>query len=185
MNHKQALFLPLVCVMSLAAAYSVATAGDGASPMPKDPDDTIQVPPIDEVIVSGHKDKLSALRAEIVKAEDAYYDAYNQINTDAQYRTSCHIETATATRQRVHVCKPQFVEDAYDEALMTGGDLGSDLAFASFRIESRMPMYKAHMRELAHKDPNLRKALGRYYALTQQYGAVRKEKFKGKWLVWD
>jgi hypothetical protein len=78
--------------------------------------------------------KLSTLRVEIYAAEDAFCEAFNQVNTERQYHTFCDSETATEIRQKVHVCKPEFVSDAY-----------------------------------------VGKALGRYYALTQHYAAVRKE----------
>jgi hypothetical protein len=55
-NIKQAVFLKLVCIVSLVTAGSVASAEDRTSAMPKDRDDTVQVPPIDEIIVSGRKD---------------------------------------------------------------------------------------------------------------------------------
>ena len=87
-------------------------------------------------------------------------------------------------RARVHACKPEFVSDAYDDALIMAGDQVRNLEFAAFLINSRMPLYKAHMRELTQKNLKLRRALGRYYALTQHYEAIRKEKFKGKWFTW-
>jgi hypothetical protein len=182
-NHQQTVSFGLVCVASLAIACSVAAAADAPGTLAKD--DTIQVPSIDEIIINGQRDKLSQLRAEIYKAEDAVYDAFNQVNTEQQYHTYCGIETATKMRQKVHVCKPEFVSDAYQGAMgLMGGDPGA-LAVAQHIIETRMPLYKAHLHELAHQNPALGKALGRYFALTQHYEAVRKEKFKGKWIVWD
>lgn len=187
MNHKQTVSFRLVFIAFFAAASCVAAAEDVTSTIATD--DTIPVPPIDEVTVNGQRDKLSTLRVEIYAAEDAFYEAFNQVNTERQYHTFCDRETATEMRQKVHVCKPEFVSDAYDEAMtevvMGGGDLGSALARAASTINTRMPLYKAHLHELVHKNPKVGKALGRYYALTQHYAAVRKEKFKGKWIVWD
>jgi hypothetical protein len=186
-NHKQTVSFGLVCIALIATAYSVAAAEDVPSTVATN--DTIQVPPIDEIIVNGQRDKLSKLRVEIDAAEDAFYEAINQVNTERQYHTFCDIETATEMRQKVHVCKPEFVSDAYGEAMaevmMGGGDLGSALARAASLINTRMPLYKAHLHELVQKNPKVGEALGRYYALTQHYAAVRKEKFKGKWIVWD
>jgi hypothetical protein len=181
-NHKQTVSFGLVCIAFFATVCSVAAA-EGV-PRPVATDDTIQVPSIDEIIINGQRDKLSKLRVEIYRAEDAFYEAFNQVNTEQQYHTYCRIETATEMRQKVHVCKPEFISDAYEAAFANGAD-PSALELARSIIETRMPLYKAHLHELAHQDPKLGKALGRYFTLTQHYEAVRKEKFKGKWIVWD
>ena len=47
-------------------------------------------------------------------------------------------------------------------------------------ISGKMPAYPQ-----VERNPDLRKALGSYYVLAQHYEAIRKEKSKGKWFVWD
>jgi hypothetical protein len=163
-----------------AASCSVAAAEDAASMAAKETDDTIQVP---EIIIDGRT--LSQLKSEIYKAEEAFYEAFNEVNTEGQYHTVCGIETATEMQQKVHVCKPEFISDAYQEELWRGLQGGLVVGLAAFRINARMPLYKEHVRDLVQKNPKLRKALGYYYGLTEHYEAVRREKLKGKWFVWD
>lgn len=178
MNYRQVVLIGLSCMASFAAVYP-ATADDyGASVILNAKDDSIQVPPVDEVVITGKKETLSQLRVQITQAEDAFFEAFNEVNTDSRYHTLCDMETATEMRQKIHVCKPDFVSAAFQDAKRLG-----ELDLATSLIDSRMPLYKARVHELTHKNPKLAKALGRYYALTQHYQAVRKERFKGRWIV--
>jgi len=178
MNHKRVVLIGLIYVALSVTGHPVTAAADGTSALATDKDDTIPVPPLDEVIVTGRKEKLSQLRVEVNQAEDAFYQAFNEINTEARYHTICDTEIATEMREKVHVCKPQFVTDAFQVGMITG-----ELDVAASIMDSRMPLYKAHVHKLVHENPQLAKALGRYYALKQHYDAVHKERFKGKWFA--
>jgi len=147
----------------------------------KEQADTVEVP---EVSIKGHREKLSQLKAEIEKAQDAFYDAFNQVNKVKEYETHCDMEVPIDTHIATRVCNPEFVHTATrDEAMMY---LGLYLARpASMVISGKMPAYHKYVHDLVHQNSKLRKTLGLYYALTQHYEAVRKEKFKGKWIVWD
>jgi hypothetical protein len=140
--------------------------------------------PLEEIIVGARKEKLSELHQKIEKSEDAFYEAYNKADTEPEYKIHCGDEIPTGTRMPAHVCKPQFVDTATaDEA--QGFLYGYAAMPAWMVIASRMPAYEKHMREVVEKDPKLIAAVRDYYLLTKHYEAVRKEKFKGKWLVWD
>jgi len=117
----------------------------------------------DEIIIHGRKKKLSQLEAEIIKAQDAFYDAFNKV----------FVHTATRDEAR-------RVLDQYPGR--PGGDPGPP---ASMVVSGKMRAYHKYVHDLVHQNPQLRETLGRYYALTQHYLAVRKEKFRGKWFVWD
>jgi hypothetical protein len=193
MNQKRAVALALSCGLFLAAAYAVSRAEDVVNTgVEAQNDETIQLDPLDVVIVNGHKVKLHELREEIAKAEDAFYQAFNQVNTEPQYETHCLYEVTTDGKSREHVCKPQFVHDAGEAEVQAfigektvgafGGIEGYRARPATMVINEKMPGYRKHMRELVERDTNLRKALGHYYSLTQQYDAIRK---KRKWFSWD
>jgi hypothetical protein len=202
-KQKRAVALALSCGLFLAAAYTVSHAEDLAnSGVEAQKSETIQVDPLDVVIVNGHQAKLHELRKEIEKAEEAFYEAFNRVNTDPQYETHCLNEVSTDGRSREHMCKPEFVHaagEAEAQALIgekTVGNIGKGGYIfggvegyrgrpATMVINEKMPAYKRHMRDLVEKDPNLRQALGHYYSLTQQYDAIRKDKRKGKWFSWD
>jgi len=183
--------LALVCGALLASAVAIAAAEDVASSGAGEPkSDTIKLDPLDEIIIKGHRAKLRELRQEIEKAEDAFYDAFNEVNTVPEYRTYCGIETATGTRISTHVCKPEFVNSATKGDLSTflyelGVTGGHPERASGSVINEKMAGYWQHIQDLLRKDPKLRKALSHYCALTVRYQAEFEEKRKGKWFFWD
>lgn len=184
MSHKQAVLLGLVCGAFAAAACSPASAGDVPSAAAKDKDDIVQVPPLDEIIIRGRREKLSRLKAEVLKAKEAFYDAFDQVNTVKEYETHCDSEVPVDTHIAARVCNPEFVHAATSDEAMSVLE-GYPGRPASMVISAKMPAYHQYVHDLVHQSPKLRKVLGRYYALSKHYEAVRKEKFKGKWFVWD
>jgi hypothetical protein len=88
------------------------------------------------------------------------------------------------------VCAPKFVDTATEvesQALVRGLQDGHFYWAppASEVIKEKMPAYRKRVIELARNDPKLGKTARDYLAQTKHYEAVRKQKFKGKWLVWD
>ena len=140
--------------------------------------------PIEEVIVRAHLEKLSKLQQEIEKSEDAFYKAYNKVNAEPEYQIHCGTETRTEMRKRLHVCKPQFIDTANEDETQ-GFFLGYAAIPAAMVIAAKMPAYRKHLREVVEKNPKLIAVLRDYYLLNRHYEAVRKEKFKGRWIVWD
>ena len=140
--------------------------------------------PLDEIIVNGRRDKPSQLRVELAKAEDAVYEAFNEANTEPEYATHCHVEVMTEGRSHVHICKPQFV-DTVNEDQARAIVNGYPYRPAEMVIGLKMPEYRKQIRDLAQRNPRLRKALGHYYSLNQRYEAALKERPKGKWFSWD
>ena len=181
MSHKRTVLLWLLCGAFAVPACSLAAAEDVAGTASKEKADTVEVP---EVIIKGHKEKLSRLEAEVVKAQDAFYDAFNQVNTVKEYETHCDTEMPVDSHIHRRVCNPEFVHRATQDEAMAALGLGVARP-GSMVIIGKMPAYHKYVRDLVHQNPKLRKALGLYYSLSQHYEAVRKERFKGKWFVWD
>lgn len=182
----------IVCGAFLAAPCGLVAAADLANPAVEPQEsDTVPSDPLDAIIVNAQREKLSVLRKEIEQSEDAVYDAFNAANTIPEYRTHCSIEKNSiggdyehVGRWHQHICKPEFVETATSieaQAIVNGWPYKP----ASMVINAKMLDYRQHVRDVAHKDPKLRKALGHYNAVTDRYDALWKAKFKGKWLVWD
>ena len=106
MNPKHRIFAAIVCTMALPLAAAAQ-------------DDAVD----EEVVVVGNK-SVSTLRKEVYKAEEAFYDIYNSLNDDPEYKVKCYYETATGTHVKNHVCRAQFVIDAYAKhAGRNGNDL--------------------------------------------------------------
>jgi hypothetical protein len=62
---------------------------------------------IDEIIVYGDL-SLAQLRRQMHKASEAFFDVYNDINSDDQFDIFCDYETRLGERRRTHVCRPRF-----------------------------------------------------------------------------
>jgi hypothetical protein len=182
MTDGRAIVLALICCPLFVAVNAPCTAQDAAhSAEAEKLADTI---PLDEIIVNGRRDKPSQLRVELAKAEDAVYEAFNEANTEPEYATHCHVEVMTEGRSHVHICKPQFVDTANEDqarAIVNGYPYRP----AEMVIGLKMPEYRKQIRDLAQRNPRLRKALGHYYSLNQRYEAALKERPKGKWFSWD
>lgn len=140
--------------------------------------------PLDEVIVNARKEKLSQLRKQIEKAQDAMYDTYNRINKVPEYQVYCRTETSTATRMPIHQCKPRLVNDA-TEAEATAFLHGEPFRPSGSVINEKMPDFEKHLRDVIRRNPKLHQAVLDYGALVKHYEVVRREKFKGKWIIWD
>lgn len=164
-------------VVTPAADVAATNAKDKTGGQPKQG-------PLDEVIVNARKEKLSQLRKQIEMAQDAMYDTYNQINTVPEYRVNCRTETSAATRMQMHMCKPRLVNDA-TEAEATAFLTGEPFRPSDSVINEKMPAFEKHLRDVVRKNSKLQKAVLDYGALVKHYEVVRKEKFKGKWILWD
>jgi hypothetical protein len=141
--------------------------------------------PLEQVIIAARKERLSKLHQKIEESEDAFYKAYNKENTEAEYQVNCRKRPPTGSHIDQHVCTPAFVDRAYeDEAgAFLGGYAPPPPPMAL--IAEKIPAYEKHVREVIAKNPKLIAALRDYDALNKHYEAVRKAKFKGRWIVWD
>jgi hypothetical protein len=186
-NHAQAVLFGLVGAL-VFAAHPLGAAEEGRSTAADHEDDKVQVP---EIIINGHKEKLSQLQTEVYKAEDDFFEAFNRVNTDPEFETHCGFELPIDSHIQKRVCRPQFVNDSTEEDMLSHLDSRFMVGPvhpgrpANMEISHKMSAYRNHIRDLVRNDPELRKALGQYYALAQQYNAVFKQKLKGKWFVWD
>ena len=193
MNRKRmalwALVGSSVCAAACSGAADSAAASAPASAAAQDSSaSSAQIQ--DEIIVEAHREKLSQLRVQIAKSEDAFFDAYNHLNTVREFDVHCGIETALGTHISKRECRPEFVDDARETA--TEDSLDSLLALGDGRLEpargpganqltdEKLHDYRQHLLELASKDAGLRKMLKEYDALRKHYEAVRKEKLHGK-----
>jgi hypothetical protein len=139
--------------------------------------------PLEQVIVAARQEKLSKILQKIVRSEEAFYSAYNKANTQPEYHVNCN-STIDALRMHHHVCRPVFVDRANEDE--TAAFFGGYAAAPAWTVVAiNMPGYRKHLRDVVEKDPKLIAALRDYDALTKHYEAVRREKFKGTWLVWN
>jgi hypothetical protein len=174
----------LICGAFLATAFAVSAATDTATSAEAQQDTPNQQNSLDEVIIAAQREKLSRLREELQKTENAFYEEFNKINTDPQYETHCRFKSRAGSCILEHVCTPKFVDTAFEvEAQAFTRNYYAPPA--NDVILEKMPSYRKKVLELTQKDAKLGKTARDYLALTKHYEAVRKQKFKGKWFVWD
>lgn len=144
----------------------------------------------DQVVVAARKEKLRELTQEVAKSEDAFFDAYNRVNTIREFDVHCNVVTSTGTLFSSRMCTPRFAQDAReDEAKATlealtvssTGATSEGLATiphgipANQVINGKYSDYKKHLVDVVLKDETLRKMLGEYEALKRRYDAALKE----------
>jgi len=104
-----------VVLFSLGAGVAVAAEQPASAP-PTPADSTI-----DEIIVTGKS--LLRLQTEALRAEEAFFKAFNATNTDHEFDVRCEVRTRVNSRFGDRMCLGEFVADleAQDtQALLRG-----------------------------------------------------------------
>ena len=146
--------------------------------------------PMDEVEVTGSYEKLSAMIKEYEKVEDEFYELYNTLNTDPEYRVSCGESESHDGRRKFVLggrrnCVPQFVEKAQQQEVRDLLDGHVPLS-VTLTVIQKTPDYQKHMKALVARNPKLLELLMKRSALEQRYKDTRGKKFAGgRIFVWD
>lgn len=168
----------------LKSLYEIEQSGEQRTELASTMVVEIVPDPLEQVVIAARRERLSKLHQKVEESEEAFYKAYNKDNTEPEYDVNCHSFAPTGTHILQHACKPVFVDRAFEDE--TDAFLGGHAAAAPRAvIAEEMPAYVKHLREVVAKDPKLIGALRDYDALAKHYEAVRKAKFKGRWIVWD
>jgi hypothetical protein len=169
----QLLLIASLCIPAVAAAPSTSKTD------------------LDEVTVNGERVKIEALREEIVRLEDKFYDRYNELNKIDDFDIHCIEEARTGTRFIKRSCRAVYQEQALaDEGQAafkilqrlrekgpTVSDSGPPVP-ASVTIERRLPDYKRNLEEVARRNPELTKLLEERARVIEKYDAALKKSWK-------
>ena len=139
---------------------------------------------VPEVEINAQREKLTVMRAEMVKLEDQFYSEYNKLNTDHQFDVFCDREAATGTLIKTRVCRPVFVSRATEDeaqALLRGDPVPP----ASMVILTKETDYEKNMLDVINNHPQLRRLVRERETLGKRYEAVRKKKLKGRIFVFE
>jgi hypothetical protein len=135
----------------------------------------------------------SALRKEMVKAEDAYYALYNKLNTVREYDVICRKERPTGTNFPVRTCAARFTENARQanatdmlQAASLSADSGASAnrggapnvgntvaASASRDTGSKQEGLRRNLMEVLEKSPELQELARKRDALQARFDAVK------------
>jgi hypothetical protein len=164
-------------VVGLMAIVTGMAPGYAASP--EAVSESTELP---EVQVMGKR--LYEMRQDIIKAEDKFFALFNELNTDDDYDVHCNVEAPTGTRLKQRVCRLQFYEKAQAEeaqALLRGEFAPP----ADLVAVERGAEYEKKALAVINAHPELRRLVREREALDKKYKATRKERFKGRWILFE
>jgi hypothetical protein len=147
---------------------------------------------LEEVIVHGRQ--LDVLRRELIKAEDQFFDRYNQIVDKREFQVHCNFEQPIGSRVPRRFCRTGYEEDALSQAgrevaLMMQGFLDelrrqaaptqviSSTSVSPGVLDGKHEAFKKNMLELVTHDEALLKALVNHARLMDRYNTVYRERF--------
>lgn len=148
------------------------------------PEDLSGMETLDEVVVTGKLDSLSAARQAVIAAEDRFYARYNELNTDDMMDIRCRFEAPTGSRIPRRVCQPKLVEEAARDEALRFLDTANGNA-APLTMDSMKAELKARTLKLLAKDPELMRALLERARLEQYFNDLHARKFRNRWIAWD
>jgi hypothetical protein len=161
-----------LAVAALALAGPLACAEE-AAPTP---------PSMPELSVESQRERLHALKDELVSLEDQFFSEYNKVNDVWYYRVRC--TSGSQNLATIHTCRPVFQEWAErDEALRWWDPNAGSAALNDFRL--RVPGYRKHLVDVVQKNPQLLKLLQQRNETRRNYDALYTEMHKDKTWVWD
>lgn len=162
-------------VESAESAESAAEDARNAASLEVDPLSTMPVD--EEVIVRGQRGR-GALRFQIDRAQEAFYDRFNEINSDDELDIHCRSVVELGSRIARRRCEPNFMrtfntEFAEETIIALQGGFAGVPEQAIAQAQSMSLELEKEMRSLAASDPKLRELLARLLTLQQAYSAQR------------
>ena len=131
---------------------------------------------IEEIVVYGDK-SFSALRREVYKAEENFFDLFSSLNQDDEYDVRCYYEVPSFTHIRRHVCRANFVIDATSaESAPVLGGVGAFSRPAVYEIRRKKKIMRELMEALVAERPELLQALNDYTDKKQNLEAEKERR---------
>ena len=119
--------------------------------------------PIEEIVIYGDK-PLHALRREVYRAEENFFEKFSSINEDDDYDVRCFYEVPSFTHIRRHVCRANFVIEATskESAAAFSEQVGAFSRPAAFEIDRKRERLRELMEAMIAENPELLQALIEY-----------------------
>ena len=132
---------------------------------------------IEEIVVYGEK-SISALRREVYKAEENFFDLFNSLNQDFEYDVNCYYEAPTGTRIRHHVCRANFVVEATSVQYVEIRTRGPRYPVVppELVIAKKKKIYRQKLEALVAEHPGLLQALTDYAGKRAAFESEREKR---------
>jgi hypothetical protein len=146
-----------------ACSFSGAALGQESEADTEAADPTSAV--ADEIVVKGGG--LETLRGEIVRAEDAVFARFNEINSNDDFDISCRSEVELGSRIPKRVCRAEFWREAEVDmaaeavAWLQGSAYAGNTTGLGAGAMAKAQVLRAEVRRLAAEDEQFRAALTR------------------------
>ena len=169
-NLKRTVTAPLLLLQSLAFSGGLLAAETGqsrdnlaADAAAEEVVDQVAPDTVDEIVVYGDK-PLFALRREVYRTEERFWDVFSELNTDDDFDVRCFYEVPSFTHIRRHVCRAQFVIDATAEEarFMFSQQVGRFRKPAALAIVRKKKEMQALMEQMIAEHAELQQALEQF-----------------------
>lgn len=132
---------------------------------------------IEEIIVFGER-SMPQLKREVFLAQENFFSVFSALNDDDEYDVRCFYETATGTRIKRHVCRAQFVTDAYSRAAARFvGGVSGPFQDPELVVTMKSKTFEEKMTSLIAAHPELQEALNSYTKTRLTYETERERRF--------
>jgi len=121
------------------------------------PEDAVNAPDIERIQVIGQRPRLY-FRRTMEKAEDNFYDMYNQLTTDNDFKVQCNKEFRSFSHIKHRVCKPNYTKTIRDDMFAeTFADMMSSSYYqeVKFRINRTQKKHLKSMKKTVNSNPQL------------------------------
>jgi len=135
---------------------------------------------IEEITVYADK-PLRALRGEVYRAEENFFDVFSSLNEDDQYDVRCFYEIPSFTHIRRHVCRAKFVVDATsaESAPWFSEQVATFSRPASLVIRRKKERLSEILEALIAEHPELLQALSEYTDKKQILNSEKEIRYGG------
>ena len=133
---------------------------------------------IEEITVYGDR-SLNALRRQVYKAEENFFDLFSSLNQDDEYDVRCYYEVPSFTHIRRHVCRAKFVVDATsaESAPAFSEGVGAFSRPAVYEIRRKKEKMRELMEALVVESPEMAQALTEYTNTKQILESEKKRRY--------
>ena len=156
-------FIALTFALSASGSCDEPTGVDAQEQKPGD---------IEEIVVYGEPNVVQ-LRYAMYRAEEAFFDVFNSLNTIKDFKVKCDYRVSLETRRRVHLCLPRFYlrnEAAVTRATMIENSFALELADqdAVKTTDRRKRQMVEELQRILSQHPELQEA---YHEVVRTHGA--------------
>jgi len=115
------------------------------------------------------------LQKEYREAEEAFYAAFNDVNSTNDFDVSCKTRAPLGSRKRVRTCQAKFLwdyeEEAAEQITRNGGTGGGSMRTSPTQLQARQEALRDEMSAAIQEHPEVSEAFSRLATAKRHYEA--------------